>query len=256
LPEITPESPPHLTLELRHSLGAMSLDVAFELTQPWTVLFGPSGSGKSTILRAIAGLIRPEQAKITLLWQNQHQIAADTTAGVMLPPHQRFVRWSAQRPALFPHMTVRDNLRFATAVGSDRDLTIASAFERFHIAHIADRLPGKLSGGEQQRAAIARAACSSEGRLLLLDEPFTGLDASLRDELIADLQSFLAETGTPVLSVTHDISEAFQLNAEILKLHSGRITAQGPAAIVLAEERTRLLAQLNVASVPTESPSS
>jgi molybdate transport system ATP-binding protein len=256
LPEIKPESQPHLTLELRHRLGALSLDVAFELTHPWTILFGPSGSGKSTILRAIAGLIRPEHAKITLRRRNEHQIVADTSAKILVSPHQRFVRWSAQRPALFPHMTVRDNLRFATAASPDRDLTIASHLERFHIAHIANRLPDKLSGGEQQRASIARAACSSEGRLLLLDEPFTGLDATLRDELVADLQSFLAETGTPVLSVTHDISEAFQLNAEVLKLHSGRITAQGPAAIVLAEERTRLLAQLNVASLPTESPSS
>ena len=250
--ELVPAASPHLAIELTHRIGSLSLDVSFQLTQPWTVLFGPSGSGKSTILRIIAGLIRPSRAKIILRWRQHDQVGTDTARKILLPPHRRFVRWSAQRPALFPHMTVLDNLRFAAPPGTHSDLLIAEALERFHIAHLAGRLPGKLSGGEQQRAAIARAACSSDGRLLLLDEPFTGLDAPLRDELLADLRAWLARTHTPVLSVTHDISEAFQLDAEVIKLHQGSVVRQGPAELVLAQERQRLLAHLrgegNVAS--------
>ena len=233
----------YLVLEMKHRLGALEIDAAFNLTKPWTILFGPSGSGKSTILRAIAGHLDPDHARISIPHKTQTQVATDTSRGIFIPAHQRLVRWSAQRPNLFPHMTVRENLQFATRTLPHK--SVEATLDRFHLTHIADRKPVNLSGGEQQRVAIARTAASSSGHLLLLDEPFSGLDAPLRDELLADLQLWAAETNTPILSVTHDISEAFQLNAEILKLHNGRITAQGPAAIVLAEERNRLLAQLS-----------
>jgi molybdate transport system ATP-binding protein len=231
---------------MKHRLGALEIDAAFELTQPWTVLFGPSGSGKSTILRAIAGLVRPDQARIAVRWIKRPRIVIDTVSDVSMPPHKRPVRWAAQRPALFPHMTVRENLGFASDIkNADWNQTIDLVTQCFRLAHFANRKPAMLSGGEQQRVSIARAAIAANGRLLLLDEPFTGLDADLRDELLADLQLWATQTKTPILSVTHDISEAFQLNAEVLKLHNGRITAQGPAATVLAEERIRLLAQLS-----------
>jgi molybdate transport system ATP-binding protein len=209
-------------------------------------LFGPSGSGKSTILRAIAGLAHPQQAKIILHRGGRPQIAADTAARINLPPHMRNVRWAAQRPALFPHMTVRENLGFASPVpGLDGVQIVDDVIQQFHLGPLTGRLPPTLSGGEQHRVALARAAIGATGRLLLLDEPFTGLDATLRNELLASLRGWLAPYPTPILSVTHDIAEAFQLNAEVLKLHEGRITHQGPAAEVLAEERTRLLNQLS-----------
>jgi molybdate transport system ATP-binding protein len=241
-----PDPRPHLSCEIRHRLGTFDLDVAFALSRPWTVLFGPSGSGKSSILRAIAGLIRPQQAKIVVHQSGKTQTVADTAAGVFLPPHQRRVRWAAQRPALFPHMTVRENLQYATERGdADSDKATHLALERFHLTKFADSKPSTLSGGEQQRASVARAAIAANGRLLLLDEPFTGLDTPLRDSLLTDLQAWLDGSNTPVLSVTHDIAEAFQLNAEVLKLHEGRIVQQGPAAEVLADERASLLAQLS-----------
>ncbi|WP_263375566.1 ATP-binding cassette domain-containing protein [Granulicella aggregans] len=241
-----PDPRPHLSCEIRHRLGTLNLDVAFELSQPWTVLFGPSGSGKSTILRAIAGLARPHHAKIALHHNGNAQTISDTSAGVFLPPHKRRVRWAAQHAALFPHMTVRENLRYATETrDADSDRAADLALERFHLKKFADSRPATLSGGEQQRVSVARAAIAANGRLLLLDEPFTGLDTPLRDALLTDLQEWLALSKTLVLSVTHDIAEAFQLNAEVLKLHEGRILQQGPAAEVLAEERLRLLAQLS-----------
>jgi molybdate transport system ATP-binding protein len=236
----------HLSCEIRHRLGNLDIDVAFELTHSWTVLFGPSGSGKSTILRAIAGLAKPQHAKIVLRTANSTQTVADTAARINLPPHRRNVRWAAQRPALFPHMTVRENLQYAAEIrNADSEQALDLALERFHLTKFADSKPANLSGGEQQRVSVARAAIAANGRLLLLDEPFTGLDAPLRDALLTDLKAWLAVSKTAVLSVTHDIAEAFHLNAEVIKLHEGRIVQQGVAVEVLAEERARLLSQLS-----------
>jgi molybdate transport system ATP-binding protein len=266
-----PESP-HLSFEMKHRLGALSLDVAFSLIRPWSILFAPSGAGKTTILRAIAGLLKPRHARIVstarVSLQNGGTMSAefvltDTVDSIFVPPHRRAICMVAQNAALFPHLTVLKNIRYrffdqASTLEERKqqedDLRALLALCR--VEHLIAKMPAQLSGGERQRVALARSLAVPACNLLLLDEPFTGLDAALRDELITDLRVWLARRNIPVLSVTHDVSEAFQLNAEVLKLHSGRITAQGPAAIVLAEERTRLLAQLNVASVPTESPSS
>jgi molybdate transport system ATP-binding protein len=117
----------------------------------------------------------------------------------------------------------------------------------FRIPHLADKLPRALSGGEAQRVSMARAAASAS-RLLLLDEPFSGLDMALASEIMQDLQPWAAKRNLCVLSVTHDVAEAFQLGAEVIKLAEGRVVAQGPVEVVLAEERARLLAQLNGAA--------
>lgn len=108
----------------------------------------------------------------------------------------------------------------------------------FHLEAFAAKRPRELSGGQAQRVAVARAAVGAEGKLLLLDEPFSGLDAAVREELIADLRAWLGET--PVISVTHDVGEAFLLGAEVVKIADGRVVAQGPVGVVLAEERDRL----------------
>jgi molybdate transport system ATP-binding protein len=235
-------APAHLSVQLRHRIGALQIDVAFQLTQPWTILFGPSGSGKTTILRAIAGLLRPDHARIAA---DQSLTLADTEAGVFLPPHMRLIPLAPRQPSLFPHMTIRENLNYGKRSSAEADL-----LSDFRIAHIADKRPANLSGGEAQRVTLARTIAATGCRLLLLDEPFTGLDLNLRDDLIANLLAWQQQHRTPILSVTHDIAEAFQLNAEVIKLSEGRITAQGPAATVLAEERARLLTQLNPAPNP------
>jgi len=248
---------------MKHRLGALSLDAAFELTQPWTLLFAPSGAGKTTILRAIAGLLRPHQARIVsyssysrISLQNGETLTAelvltDTAAGTFVRPHQRSIRMVSQNAALFPHLSVLKNIRYSffdrvrnpeERKQNEADLKAILALSR--VEHLTAKMPSQLSGGERQRVALARSLAASGCTLLLLDEPFTGLDAALRDELIADLRVWLGRRAIPVLTVTHDISEAFQLNAEVLRLHNGRIAAQGPAAAVLAEERNRLLNQL------------
>jgi molybdate transport system ATP-binding protein len=240
----------HLSFAMQHRQGTLALDAAFELTEPWTVLFGPSGSGKTTVLRAIAGLMRPSAGRIVL----QHSalpsaaptVLFDSATKTFVPAHRRGVRLAAQVATLFPNMTVRNNVAYGVA-GSGG--AVEEALQRFRLEPLAESMPWKLSGGERQRVAVARAAASAVtsggGGPLLLDEPFAGLDLRLRDELLEDLRNWLAVMKTPVLSVTHDVGEAFQLGAEVIKFSDGRVLRQGPVAEVLAEERERLMEQLS-----------
>jgi molybdate transport system ATP-binding protein len=147
-------------------------------------------------------------------------------------------------PTLFPHLSVADNLtmrrRFLEA-------NVAEILSLFRLDHLKDKRPASLSGGEAQRVNIARAAtwaADLEGGVLLLDEPFTGMDVVLRDEILHDMQVWLAKRNICVLSVTHDVAEAFQLGAEVIKIAEGKVIAQGPVEVVLADERERLLKQL------------
>ena len=245
-------SAPHLSVQIRHRLGALDLDVAFELTQPWTVLFGPSGSGKTTVLRAIAGFVEPDAGRIVSCFFGRDHVMTDTAKGIFVRPHERSVRVAGQGAALFPHLTVRENIAFGARSQTDGTKAagiVEEATTRFQLSGLAGKLPSVLSGGERQRVAIARAATAAvslnQGSILLLDEPFTGQDVRLRDELIEELRGWLALMGRPVLSVTHDVGEAFQLGTEVIKIAEGRIVQQGPVAEVLAGERERLLEQLS-----------
>jgi molybdate transport system ATP-binding protein len=252
---LKPLAPRH-AVRIRHRLGALQLDVEFEIKQRWTVLFGPSGSGKTTILRAIAGLLRPDHARIVSTVcpdtdQERRFTFVDTDAGVFLPTRRRVVRLAPQQPALFPHLSVLENINYGLALyvrdsAEERYRRIASLLAKFHILHLADKLPAELSGGEAQRANLARAASDGGGRLLMLDEPFSGLDTQVKDELIALLLDRQGDMRNgQILSVTHDVAEAFQLGAEVIKIADGKLVEQGPVEVVLAEERARLLAQLN-----------
>ena len=246
------ETAPHLSVRIQHRLGALELDVSFTLTQPWTVLFGPSGSGKTTVLRAIAGFVRPDAGRIVSCFYGRDFVMTDTAQKIFVKPHQRSVRVAGQGAPLFPHLTVRENIAFGArsqTEGTNAREIVQEAMARFQLPGMADKFPSVLSGGERQRVAIARAATAAvslgEGSILLLDEPFTGLDVPLRDELIEELRDWLALMERPVLSVTHDVGETFQLGTEVIKIAEGRVVQQGPVAEVLAGERERLLEQLN-----------
>ncbi|HMF54498.1 MAG TPA: ATP-binding cassette domain-containing protein, partial [Edaphobacter sp.] len=214
-----------LSVKIRHRVGGVTLDVEFALTEPWTVLFGPSGSGKTTVLRAIAGFVRPEEGRIS-----KGEVLMDSAADVFVPAHRRPVRSAAQTAWLFPHLNVQQNLLYGSgwkARPADAMKIAEEVMSLFRLTDLADRRPSRLSGGERQRASVARAAVSAvtfdgPGRaLLLLDEPFTGLDATLRDELLIELRDWLRRQEVPVLSVTHDLGEAFQLGADVIKLADG-----------------------------------
>jgi molybdate transport system ATP-binding protein len=238
-----------LAVRIEHRVGTLALDVQFEVTQPWTVLFGPSGSGKTTVLRAISGFVHPAGGRIT----RGSAVLMDREAGVFVPAHARPVRSAGQTARLFPNLAVRRNLLYGNGWDARPDEARGLGEEvltLFRLNGLADQMPRELSGGESQRVSVARAvvaAATFRGpgpALLLLDEPFSGLDLRLRDELLLELHAWLARRKIPVLSVTHDVGEAFQLEAEIIKIAGGKVVAQGPVGDVLAEERRRLMEQL------------
>ncbi|MGA8938484.1 MAG: ATP-binding cassette domain-containing protein [Acidobacteriaceae bacterium] len=235
-------STPHYQLRLSTHLGALRLNIQLALTAPWTVIFGPSGSGKSTILRAACGLL-PKAAVSSAFaapggWDDldgsQHRVAAQL----------RRLGYAPQGAVLFPHLSVRDNIGFPATARHDQSaagkLTDA-AIELFELTALAERMPRDLSGGERQRVSLARAFAVPAPRLMLLDEPFTGFDRTLRDTLLPRMQQHVKQLGVPVLSVTHDVEEALMLGADVIRLEGGVIVEQGPASRVLAAERSRML---------------
>lgn len=229
---------PHLKVQFQHRLGTLELDVNFASSAPWTILFGASGSGKSTVLRAIAGVVNPNSGRIVI----DNTVVFDSRSGICLPPHKRRIRWAPQRAMLFPHLTIRQNLALGVA-GAENSEGVEDLVRHFKLMDLVDRRPSELSGGERHRISVIRAA-AAPGRagLLLLDEPFTGLDASVRDRLIAELRTWRGSL--PVVSVTHDVGEAFLLDAEVIRIGDGQILDQGPAGDVLAPDRAKLLRAL------------
>jgi molybdate transport system ATP-binding protein len=221
---MTPE-PANETLHVRVALSrpasGFSLDVAFDVPPGITVLFGPSGSGKSTTLAAIAGLVRPATGRVAL----GSRPWFDADAGVDLPVHERRAAYVFQSLALFPHRTATQNV----AYGIDRRLSREARRERarallarFHVAHVADRKPATFSGGEAQRVALARALGMSP-RIILLDEPFSALDAALRRALFEDVLGIAGDLAVPVLLVTHDETETAAFAGRTVRLEAGRV---------------------------------
>lgn len=240
---------PILACTMSHRLGSLTVAVNFRLRSPWTMLFGPSGSGKSTILRTIAGFVQPDRGCV--LAGPLERPLLDTARRLTVPPHDRPVRSAPQTARLIPHRSVLSNVRYGIAPGlpAEREL-VDEVLELFRLRSLAQRSPGWLSGGETQRVSVARAVISAvtydgpQRALLLLDEPLAGLDSALRDDLAVGLRAFLRRWRTPVLSVSHDVAEAFLLEAEVIRLEEGQIVEQGPAAEVLGNERERILRQL------------
>jgi molybdate transport system ATP-binding protein len=242
-------APASLSVRIRHRIGALEVDVDFKLDRPWTILFGPSGSGKTTILRAIAGLLEPDEGRIVLTEASGTALKTsltlvDTHAGIFMPPHQRRIRMAAQQPNLFPHRTALGNLMYASPDIRHREDGATGLLNDFDLADKEDNLPAQLSGGEAQRLNLARALAAPHSRMLLLDEPFSGMDGTRRERILPYIRNKAARDSVPVLSVTHDVAEAFQLGAEVIKLAEGRVVEQGPVEVVLAQERARLLVQL------------
>ena len=242
-PESTPDaSPPlwhHHRLQLRTTLGALALDIDLDVTRNWTVIFGASGSGKSTILRALAGLL--PNAHPRLIRQDDDRNEQDLTH---TPPRDRHIAYAPQQPSLFPHLNVADNVAFAQKLSSSSaasEQNIHDAIKLFRLDNIINRYPKNLSGGERQRVNLARAFCVPNPQLMLLDEPFSGIDRPLRDTILPELRETLRLSGVPVVSVTHDVEEAFRLQAEVVILRDGRIVNQGYVSRVLAEERLSVL---------------
>ncbi len=223
-----------------------SLSAKFEVTYPGfhldarltipksgvTVFFGPSGSGKTTLLRCLAGLERSPSGFMQFgntLWQ-------DEARGIFVPVHERSIGLVFQEPRLFPHLSVRSNLLygFKRVPVKERRIYLNDVIEVLNIAHLLDRRPLFLSGGEGQRVAIGRALLTSP-RLLLMDEPLASLDSERKQEILPYIRRLQSKWDIPIIYISHSLEEILQLVDTMILLKDGKIIAQGPAKKVFSQ---------------------
>ncbi len=204
------------------------------------VLLGPSGCGKTSLLRAVAGLERMAAGRIGM----DGQVLADGATGRSVPPEERRIGMVFQDFALFPHMSVAQNVAYGLhgRPRAQRRERVQEMLELVGLAHAAERAPHELSGGQQQRVALARALAPAP-RLLLLDEPFSSLDVELRERLAHDVRQILRQNGTTALVVTHDQLEAFALGDVIGVMNQGRLEQWGDAYSLYHRPASRFVAQ-------------
>lgn len=219
---------------------AFELNVHFCAGPGATVLSGPSGAGKTLVLNCVAGFARPDEGRILIY----DELLFDAATHIYVSPQRRRCGYIFQDHALFPHMTVRENLRFAASAARrgkgpvlNRHRRVQELLEIFELADLAARKPGQLSGGQKQRAALARILVS-EPRLLLLDEPTRGLEIRLRRAFYEVLRETQRRLQIPIVLITHDLDECFELADWVYLLDRGRVLQSGPKDAVFARPAT------------------
>ena len=217
------------------------LEVEFSVRPGFTILFGASGAGKTTLLDCIAGLLTPDAGRVAI----GGRVLVDTAARVNLAPARRRVGYVFQDLALFPHMTVEHNVEYGLGhlPRHERAQRSAAILTALRIDHLARRKPGAISGGERQRAALARTLVTNP-QVLLLDEPLAALDAPTKAKIIDDLRAWNRDHAIPILYVTHSREEVFALGERVIVLEDGRILAEGTPHEVLNLPRQEFIAQL------------
>jgi molybdate transport system ATP-binding protein len=220
--------------------SAFELNAAIEVSPGITILFGPSGAGKSTLLDSIAGLVTPNAGKIVAGGESLF----DYERAVNVPPQRRQIAYVFQSLALFPHMSVEANVAYGLAdLGQqERRRRANEILTAFRIDGRSRQKPGEISGGEKQRVALARSLVTRP-RVLLLDEPLTGLDAELKHALVDDLRAWNAANSIPILYVTHDREEVDALGERVIAMDHGRVIGEGTPLEVLDSPRRGPLAQ-------------
>jgi molybdate transport system ATP-binding protein len=218
-----------------------SLDVEFTAAPGFTILFGPSGSGKTTLLNCVAGLTRPDAGRIVA----GERVLFDANIRQNIPISQRAVGYVLQDLALFPHLTVEQNVEYGLAYlpGRARRERAATMLQEFRIDPLRQQRPGNVSGGERQRVALARALVT-EPCVLLLDEPLAALDAPTKSKILDDLRRWNQSHRIPILYVTHSREEVIALGERVLVMEQGRIVAQGTPHEVLRAPLQETVAQL------------
>jgi len=221
-------TPMQLDLDIRATLrsGKRRFDMHVQCTSSSQriAMYGPSGAGKSMTLKAIAGLFTPEAGHIRL----NGRTLFDSAAGINLPPQQRNVAYLFQDYALFPHLTVRQNVGFGLSRGwfnpraREKLQKVEHWLDAFHLQELAHQFPDELSGGQRQRVALARALVA-EPNALLLDEPFAALDPALRVKMRLELSQWQQRLDVPMILITHDPEDARILGEHVLYLRDGQI---------------------------------
>jgi molybdate transport system ATP-binding protein len=216
------------------------LDVSLQVPQGITILFGPSGAGKSTLLDCIAGLVRPAAGRISI----GEDVLFDPDRALNLPPQARRVAYVFQTLALFPHMTAEDNVAYGLGdlPRAERSERVEEILKAFRVEKLHARKPSEISGGERQRIALARSLVT-QPRILLLDEPLTGLDAELKAAIVDDLRAWNAARRIPILYVTHTREEVDALGERVIAMDHGRVVSAGTPVQVLEAPRRKRLAQ-------------
>jgi len=219
-----------LAIDIQHRLGDFLLDARFETGSGLIALFGRSGSGKTSIVNVIAGLIRPEQGRVTI----DGVALVDTARGVFVPRHRRRLGYVFQEGRLFPHLTVQQNLlygRWFAPPGERRD-DLDRVVDLLGIGALLERRPGRLSGGEKQRVAIGRALLANP-RLLLMDEPLASLDEARKAEILPYIERLRDQSRVPIVYVSHSIAEVVRLASTVVLLSEGKVAAVGPTAEIM-----------------------
>lgn len=231
-----------LSVEIRLPLQQFALECSFTAQREAVVLFGPSGAGKTSVLDCIAGFRKPARGEIAL----GARTLFSSEGHVSVPVRRRRIGYLSQKPALFPHLSARQNIQYGLLdmPREERDARVDSALERFRIGALAASRPAAISGGEQQRVALARTlVCEPE--LLLLDEPLSALDEALKSLLLEELFDWQRERGVPMLYVTHDQEEAYSLSRRVLVMEKGRVVADGAPRDVFSAPFSRERAALS-----------
>ncbi|MCD8382582.1 MAG: ATP-binding cassette domain-containing protein [Clostridiales bacterium] len=229
-----------LSLQMERELGRFRLDVALESQSPRIGILGASGCGKSMTLKSIAGVVSPDRGHI----QVDGRLLYDSAKKVNLPPRSRQVGYLFQNYALFPTMTVAQNIASGIrGPKTRRQDRVQSLIAQFRLEGLESRYPAQLSGGQQQRVALARMM-APEPLTILLDEPFSALDRVLRDELQQELTDFLQSFSGQAILVSHRLEEVYHFCQELIVMEQGHILLQAPREEVLANPRRRQAARL------------
>jgi molybdate transport system ATP-binding protein len=231
----------HFRKQFRAPSPLFTLDVDLNATPGFTILFGSSGAGKTTLLDCVAGLTTPDTGQISIA----DRVLFDAAQRINLPVAKRCVGYVFQNLALFPHMTVEQNVHYGLAhlPRNERNNRTSAILQAFRITHLTQRSVREISGGEAQRTALARTLVTDPA-VLLLDEPLAALDSPTKADIIDDLREWNRTHSIPILYVTHSRDEVFALGERVIVLEAGRIVAQGTPHEVMTAPTQETVAQL------------